>query len=129
MVAVINGLSIPMPSQPNSVIYCPLYHTATFFFWLPCLFKGGKAVLLNKFSPHYLFKTIEQERGTEVNIPMPHCVEIIAAQQTGQIRISDYDLSSWDLINTGAQPYPPEGAPRSGRTAADRRHAARLRDQ
>jgi acyl-CoA synthetase (AMP-forming)/AMP-acid ligase II len=105
-VAVINGLSIPMPPQPNSVIYCPLYHTATFFFWLPCLFKGGKAILLNRFSPHYLLKTIEQERGTEVNIPMPHCVEIIAAHQTGQIRISDYDLSSWYLINTGAQPYP-----------------------
>jgi len=105
-VAVSNGLSIPMPPQPNSVIYCPLYHTATFFFWLPCLFKGGKAILLNRFSPHYLLKTIEQERGTEVNIPMPHCVEIIAAQQTGEIQIKDYDLSSWYLINTGAQPYP-----------------------
>jgi acyl-CoA synthetase (AMP-forming)/AMP-acid ligase II len=107
-VAVSNGLSIPMPSQPNSVIYCPLYHTATFFFWLPCLFKGGKATLLNRFSPHYLLETIEKERGTEVNIPMPHCVEIVAAQQTGQIQISDYDLSSWYLINTGAQPYPPK---------------------
>lgn len=106
-VAVSNGLSIPMPAQPNSVIYCPLYHTATFFFWLPCLFKGGKATLLNRFSPHNLLKTIEKERGTEVNIPMPHCVEIITAHQTGQIHISDYDLSSWFLVNTGAQPYPP----------------------
>jgi len=107
-VAVSNGLSIPMPSQPNSVIYCPLYHTATFFFWLPCLFKGGKAILLNRFSPHYLLKTIEMERGTEVNIPMPHCIEIVAAQQTGKIQVSDYDLSSWFLVNTGAQPYPPK---------------------
>ncbi len=107
-VAVINGLGVPMPARPNSVIYCPLYHTATFFFWLPSLFKGGKATLLNKFSPHYLLKTFDKERGTEVNIPMPHCVEIINAQQTGKIRISDYDLSSWFLINTGAQPYPPK---------------------
>ncbi len=107
-VAVSNGLSIPMPPQPNSVIYCPLYHTATFFFWLPSLFKGGTATLLNRFSPHNLLKTIDRERGTEVNIPMPHCVEIVAAQQTGQIHIGDYDLSSWYLINTGAQPYPPK---------------------
>lgn len=107
-VAVINGLSIPLPAQPNSVIYCPLYHTATFFFWLPYLFRGGKGTLLAGFSPHNLLKTIEHEKGTEVNIPMPHCVEIIAAQQTGKINIHDYDLSSWTLINTGAQPYPPK---------------------
>ena len=106
-VAVSNGLTIPLPPNPNSVIYCPLYHTATFFFWLPYLFQGGKCTILRKFSPHDLLNTIEQEKGTEVNIPMPHCVDFITAQQTGEINVKDYDLSSWSTINTGAQPYPP----------------------
>jgi acyl-CoA synthetase (AMP-forming)/AMP-acid ligase II len=38
---------------------------------------------------------------------MPHCVDIISAQRTGAIDVKGYDLSSWCLINTGAQPYPP----------------------
>ena len=106
-IAVSNGFTIPLPPNHNSVIYCPLYHTATLFFWLPCLFKGGKGTILRRFSLHDLLKTIEQEKGTEVNIPMPHCIDLITAQQTGEINVTDYDLSSWCLINTGAQPYPP----------------------
>jgi len=107
-ITVSNGFTIPLPANHNSVIYCPLYHTATFFFWLPSLFQGGKATILLKFTPHNLLKAIEQERGTEVNIPMPHCVDMITAQQRGEIDVKDYDLSSWWLINTGAQPYPPK---------------------
>ena len=106
-IAVSNGFTIPLPQDHNSIIYCPLYHTATFFFWLPSLFQGGKATLLLKYSSRNLLKVFEQERGTEVNIPMPHCVDMITAQQTGEINVEDYDLSSWALINTGAQPYPP----------------------
>ncbi len=49
--AVSNALTIPLGLDHNSVIYCPLYHTATFFFWLPCLFKGGKGTLLLKLQP------------------------------------------------------------------------------
>lgn len=106
-VAVSNGFTIPLPPNPNSIIYCPLYHTATLFFWLPCLFAGGRGTILRQFSLHNLLKTFEQERGTEVNIPMPHCVDYISAQERGEINVNDYDLSSWCYINTGAQPYPP----------------------
>jgi len=105
--AVSNGLSLPLPPNPNSVIYCPLYHTATFFFWLPHLFQGGKCTILRRFSLHDLLNTIAQEKGTEVNIPMPHCVDLVTAQNAGEINVADYDLSSWQVINTGAQPYPP----------------------
>lgn len=105
-VAVGNGATIPLPPNPNTVIYCPLYHTATFFFWLPYLFRGGKCTILRRFSMHDLLKTIEQEKGTEVNIPMPHCIDFITAQKTGEINVADYDLSSWHQISTGAQPYP-----------------------
>lgn len=106
-VVVSNGFTIPLPPGHNSIIYCPLYHTAAFFFWLPGLFYGAKATILLKFSPHNLLKTLERERGTEVLIPMPHCLDLISAQQTGRINVNDFDLSAWQLINTGAQPYPP----------------------
>jgi len=106
--AVSNGFTIHISSDHNSIIYCPLYHTATFFFWLPCLFVGAKGTILLKFTPHYLLKTIEEEKGTEVNIPMPHCVDIINAQDRGEINVKNYNLNSWRIINTGAQPYSPD---------------------
>ena len=106
--AVSNALTLTLPDNPNTIVYCPLYHTATFNFWLPHLFKGGTCTILRKFSIEYLLKAIEEEKGTEVNIPMPHCIDMIAAQQSGAIDVQDYDLSSWKTINTGAQSYPPD---------------------
>lgn len=105
--AVSNGLSLYQPNVPNSIIYCPFYHTATFNFWLPLLFKGGKATILNKFTPKDLLRVFEEEQGSEVNIPMPHCVDLVNAYKNGQLDVSKYDLSSWSTINTGSQPYPP----------------------
>lgn len=105
--AVSNGLTLRQPDKPNSIIYCPFYHTATFNFWLPLLFKGGRATILNKFSPFDLLKVFEEEKGTEVNIPMPHCVDLVNAYKYGHLDVSKYDLSSWITINTGSQPYPP----------------------
>jgi len=106
-VAVTNGLGVPLPDNSNSVMYCPLYHTATFFFWLPNLLVGGKGTILRRFSVKDLLKTMADEKGTEINIPMPHCIALVNAQKSGEINVNDYDLSSWELINTGAQPYPP----------------------
>jgi len=106
--AVSNGFTIPLRPDHNSVIYCPLYHTATFFFWLPCLFTGGKGTLLLKFSLPLLLKVMESEKGTEVYIPMPHCIDLFNAQERGEINVKDYDFSSWRLINTGAQPHSPK---------------------
>ena len=106
--AVSNGFTIPLRPDHNSLIYCPLYHTATFFFWLPCLFHGGKGTLLLRFSLHALLKMIEREKGTEAYIAMPHCIDLINAVERGEINLKDYDLRSWRLINTGAQPHSPK---------------------
>ena len=54
--AVSNGFTIPLGPDHNTVMYCPLYHTATFFFWLPCLFSGGKGTFLLKFSLQLLLE-------------------------------------------------------------------------
>jgi acyl-CoA synthetase (AMP-forming)/AMP-acid ligase II len=106
--AVSNGFTIPLRPDHNSVIYCPLYHTATFFFWLPCLFTGGKGTILLKFSLQLLLEVMESEKGTEVYIPMPHCIDLISAQERGEINLKDYDFASWRLITTGAQPHSPK---------------------
>jgi acyl-CoA synthetase (AMP-forming)/AMP-acid ligase II len=51
---------------------------------------------------------IEREKGTEAYIAMPHCIDLINAVERGEINLKDYDLSSWRLINTGAQPHSPK---------------------
>lgn len=105
-VAVENFITFPPPPGGNYVSLLPLYHTATFFQWLPYLFQGGKCTLLREFSADILLRTIEKERGTEVFLVVPMVIDIIDAQKRGDISVANYDLSSWHLLDTGSQLYP-----------------------
>jgi acyl-CoA synthetase (AMP-forming)/AMP-acid ligase II len=103
--AVCNGLTLPLPPNPNTILVNPLFHLGPFGLWLPYLLQGGKCTLLQKFSAHYLLKTIEQEKATEANLVMPHAVDLIQTVKSGGIHLADYDLSSWYSINTGSQAF------------------------
>ena len=106
MIAVENFITFPPLHGGNYVTLLPLYHMAAFFQWLPYLFRGGTCTLLQEFTPYDFLKTMEKEKGTEVFLVMPMLVAIVEAQKSGDIDVADYDLSSWDLLNTGSQAYP-----------------------
>jgi acyl-CoA synthetase (AMP-forming)/AMP-acid ligase II len=106
MIAIENFITFPPQHGGNYVTLLPLYHMAAFFQWLPYLFRGGKCTLLQEFNPQSFLETMEKEKATEVFLVMPMLVNIVEAQKNGNIDVAGYDLSSWDLLNTGSQPYP-----------------------
>lgn len=103
--AICNGLTLSLPPNPNSLVHLPLFHLGPFGLWLSYLLQGGKCTILQRFSVHNFLKTIEQEKATEANLVMPHSVDIINAVKNGEITLSDYDLSSWYVMNTGSQAF------------------------
>ena len=51
-------------------------------------------------------EAIAQEKGTDILFVVPVAVMILNAIKSGQLKLSDYDLSSWKYLEIGAQPVP-----------------------
>jgi len=75
--------------------------------WFGSLISCSKAVLLRGISPKWILKTASEEKATNVWLLVPWAQDILDALDRGEIKLSDYDLSSWRLMHIGAQPVPP----------------------
>jgi acyl-CoA synthetase (AMP-forming)/AMP-acid ligase II len=75
--------------------------------WFGSLSAGSKAVLLRGISPKLILEAASQERCTIVWLLVPWAQDILDAIDSGEVRLSDYDLSNWRLMHIGAQPVPP----------------------
>ena len=93
----------------DDVFLCipPLYHTGAKFHWMGSLVAGSRAVLLKGTQPDVILKTISQENCSIVWLLVPWAQEILEALDNGDLKLSDYNLSQWRLMHTGAQPVPP----------------------
>ena len=85
----------------------PLYHTGAKMHWFGSLVSGSRAVLLRGISPKWVLKTASDEHCTIVWLLVPWAQDILDAIESGQVKLSDYDLSAWRLMHIGAQPVPP----------------------
>ena len=85
----------------------PLYHTGAKMHWFGSLLVGGSAVLLRGIRPQWIIETAASERVTIVWLLVPWAQDILDAVESGEINLSDYDLSAWRLMHIGAQPVPP----------------------
>lgn len=93
--------------KDNFILIPPLYHAGAKMHWFGSLIVGGKAVLLNEIGPQCILETVHNERGTIVWLLVPWAHDILAALDRHELRLADYDLSSWRLMHIGAQPVPP----------------------
>jgi len=91
----------------NFILIPPLYHTGAKMHWFGSLIVGGRATLLTENSPQYLFEAVHKEKGTVVWLLAPWAQDILVALDSGELKLKDYDLSSWRLMHMGAQPIPP----------------------
>ncbi|MBI2831846.1 MAG: AMP-binding protein [Chloroflexi bacterium] len=91
----------------NYILIPPLYHTGSKMHWFGSLLSGGRATILNGVSPEYIFEAVAKERGTIVWLLVPWIYDILGALDRGEMKKEAYDLSSWRLMHTGAQPVPP----------------------
>ena len=85
----------------------PLYHTGAKMHWFGSLLSGSKAVLLRGISPQWIIKTAASEHATNVWLLVPWAQDILDSLDRGDLKLSDYDLSAWQLMHIGAQPVPP----------------------
>lgn len=85
----------------------PLYHTGAKMHWFGSLYTGSRAVLLKGNSPESIFRAVSEEHCTIVWLLVPWAQDILAALDSGKIKIDDYKLSQWRLMHIGAQPIPP----------------------
>lgn len=92
----------------DDVFLCipPLYHTGAKMHWFGSLVSGSKAVLLKGVNPKTILETVSNERCTIVWLLVPWAQDILEALDTGELNISDFELSQWRLMHIGAQPVP-----------------------
>jgi acyl-CoA synthetase (AMP-forming)/AMP-acid ligase II len=92
--------------EDNFILIPPLYHTGAMMHWLGSLIVGGRATLLTEVSPQLVFEAIQNEKGTIIFLLVPWAQDILAALDSGELKLKDYDFSSWRLTHMGAQPIP-----------------------
>ena len=85
----------------------PLYHTGAKMHWFGSLLAGSPAVLLRGISPKWILESVMHERCTIVWLLVPWAQDILDAIESGEINLSEHDLSCWRLMHIGAQPVPP----------------------
>jgi len=85
----------------------PLYHTGAKMHWMGSLVSGSRAVLLKGTKPQYIFDAVSREKCTIVWLLVPWAQDILDSLDSGELKISDYELSQWRLMHIGAQPVPP----------------------
>ena len=105
--AIGNGMSYFVEKNDNYVFFLPLYHSGTMFLWAPFYATGAVGTILREFSdPKWIIETMAEEKGTDVLFVVPIAVAILNAIRDGEIKLADYDLSSWRYMEIGAQPVP-----------------------
>ncbi len=96
-------------TQHDDCFLCipPLYHTGAKMHWMGSLVSGSRAVLLKGTKPSYIFDAVSREKCTIVWLLVPWAQDILDSLDSGELKISDYELSQWRLMHIGAQPVPP----------------------
>lgn len=84
----------------------PLYHTGAKMHWFGSFLVGGKSVLLKGTKPDYILDAVSKEKCTIVWLLVPWAQDILTAIESGDVNLSDYELSQWRLMHIGAQPVP-----------------------
>ena len=105
--AISNGMSYFVEKNDNYVFFLPLYHSGTLFLWAPFYATGATGTILREFTePKWILEAIAQEKGTDILFVVPVAVMILNAIKNGQLKLSDYELSSLKYLEIGGQPVP-----------------------
>lgn len=97
-------------SRDNFLLLQPLYHTGGKMHWFGFLIVGGKCTIITggeRITPKLILETITKEKITEIMLLVPWIQDLVTAMDKGELKLEDYDVSSWKLMHSGAQPIPP----------------------
>ncbi len=88
----------------------PLYHTGGKMHWFGSLIAGARATLTTggeRITAKLILETISNEKITISMLLVPWIQDVVSALGRGELKLEDYDFSSWRLMHSGAQPIPP----------------------
>ena len=88
----------------------PLYHTGGKMHWFGSFIAGGRAVMTTggeRVTADLILKLISEEKVTLCMLLVPWLQDIVTNLDRGDLKLSDYDMSSLRLVHSGAQPIPP----------------------
>ena len=84
----------------------PLYHTGAKMHWFGSLLTGSKAVILKGTQSRNILQAASEEKCSIVWLLVPWAQDILNALDSGEIKLEEFDLTSWRLMHIGAQPVP-----------------------
>ena len=84
----------------------PFYHTGAKMHWFGSLLAGSKAVILKGTRSENILEAVSTEKCTIVWLLVPWAQDMLAALDSGDLKLEDYELSQWRLMHIGAQPVP-----------------------
>jgi acyl-CoA synthetase (AMP-forming)/AMP-acid ligase II len=100
-------MSYFVEKNDNYLFFLPLYHSGTMFLWAPFYATGATGTILRDLKdPKWIIEAMAEEKCTDVLFVVPIAIGILNAIEKGQLKLSDYDLSSWRYMEIGAQPVP-----------------------
>ncbi len=102
-----NGATFNAGRDDNYMLYLPLYHSGVKFVWFGYFARGATGTILREFKdPKWIVEAMVEEKAKDVVFVVPIAVGVLNAIKKGDIKLSDYDLSSWTNVGLGAQPIP-----------------------
>ena len=106
-VAIGNAISFSVKRNDHYIGFFPLYHAGTMFYMAGYYILGATGTLLTETKdPKWIIEAVEQEKGTDLMLVVPVAISLMNAIRGGQIKLKGYDLSSWRILEIGAQPVP-----------------------
>ena len=106
MMAIDYGLDVfDDPTQIKTAVVGPLYHAAPNVHAIALLRAGASVVIMPRFDPEELLRTIDRERITHLNMVPVMFARLLKLPDEVRRR---YDLSSLRFVAHAAAPCPPE---------------------
>jgi acyl-CoA synthetase (AMP-forming)/AMP-acid ligase II len=106
-IAAANGMTYFVQKDDNYLIFLPLYHSGTMFLWAPFYATGATGTIIRGLKdPKWIFEAVDEEKCTDMLFVVPIGIAVLNAIEKGDIKVADYDLSSWKYMEIGAQPVP-----------------------
>lgn len=91
----------------DSLLYMPpMYHVAMGHLLGSMLVAAKTAILTEEVSPRTIFDAISSEGLQVAFLLVPWTLDILQALDKGDLKITDYQLSQWRILQMGAQPIP-----------------------
>ncbi len=105
--AIGNGMTYFVQKDDNYLFFLPLYHSGTMFLWAPFYATGATGTIIRDFrDPKWIIEAVAEEKCTDMLFVVPIGIAVLNAIAKGDLKLDDYDLSSWKYMEIGAQPVP-----------------------